>query len=94
MASNAAHATYAGCNKCEKCEKSEKYEKCDNFVTSVKSVKIMKSMKSVTIWKFAGSAVSATSTYVYISRHLHGIVSVAHLLPTLPDYELIACTGA
>jgi hypothetical protein len=29
-----------------------------------------------------------------VSRHLHGIVSVTHLLPTVPDYELLACTGA
>ena len=76
MASNAAHATDAGCNKCKKCEKSEKYEKCDNFVTSVKSVKIMKSMKSVTIRKFAESAVSATSTYIYIYTSILGRVPI------------------
>jgi hypothetical protein len=26
------------------------------------------------------------------SRHLHGIVSVTHLLPIIHDYALIACT--
>ena len=28
-----------------------------------------------------------------VSQHLHGIVSVAHSLPIVPDYELTACTS-
>jgi hypothetical protein len=40
-----------------------------------------------------GHGASCMGTAV-LSRHLHGIVSVTHLLPTLLDYELIACTSA